>query len=78
MVDETSRLSTLSGNTKEGEDKSDDESGAGSSPEYDKHDAPEVPKVKDKKEATEIFKELLKEKVLIYLLNSVVLEDFLL
>jgi hypothetical protein len=63
-MDESSRMSTLSGNTKDGDEKSDDESGAGSSSEEEKQEKKdEVPKVKDKKEATEIFKELLKDKV---------------
>ncbi|XP_021948994.1 pre-mRNA-processing factor 40 homolog A isoform X1 [Folsomia candida] len=62
VLDETSRLSTLTDdNTKTSAGKS-DESGGDSSSEDEVQEKDEIPKVKDKKEATEIFKELLREK----------------
>lgn len=59
-MDESSRLSTLTDdNTKASAD------GSGKASSDEEQDDDKVPKVKDKKEATEIFKELLREKVII-------------
>mgnify|MGYP001797066503 CR=1 FL=1 len=59
-LDDSSRLSLLADENAKTGGKS-DESGRESS--EDESEKEEIPKVKDKKEATEIFKELLKEKV---------------
>lgn len=79
VLDETSRLSTLTDdNTKTSAGKS-DESGGDSSSEDEVQEKDEIPKVKDKKEATEIFKELLREKVQVvnYLHGTVVINNSL-
>jgi len=71
-MDETSRLSTLTDENTRGdsmEDGKSDEEGNSSPEDQPPDKKTEVPKVKDKKEATEIFKDLLREKVRIYLLK---------
>lgn len=65
-MDETSRLSTLTDENTRGdsmEDGKSDDEGSSSPDDQPPDKRAEVPKVKDKKEAMEIFKDLLKDKV---------------